>query len=142
MARRTVPGQYPPSMRLALVLSTALWLIFPGSAFAHHSTEGLFDRSRTVEFVGILEKIDMINPHAWFHFDEVMGDGQVKAWQVESDGPGQIRRSMLLQFGVMIELEVGKKYTVRVEPARASEGDGYLKAVVFADGSVFTCCGG
>jgi hypothetical protein len=48
---------------------------------------------------------------------------------------------MMQQFGVMIEFEVGKKYTVQIEPARANEADGYLKALIFADGVTFHCCG-
>ncbi len=94
-----------------------------------------------VEFVGVLQKVDMINPHAWFHFNEVAQDGQIKAWRVESDGPGQIRRTMMQQFGVMIEFEVGKTYKVQVEPGRANEADGYLKALIFPDGVTFHCCG-
>jgi hypothetical protein len=82
----------------------------------------------------------MINPHAWFHFEEVAADGTVRAWRVEADGPGQIRRTLMQQFGVMREFEEGKTYKVQVEPGRASDTDGYLKALIFADGTVFNCC--
>jgi hypothetical protein len=127
------------TMRFLAPLPLALGLSIP-VADAHHSTEGLYDRSRTIEFVGILQRLDMINPHAWFHFEEVAADGTVRAWRVEADGPGQIRRTLMQQFGVMREFEEGKTYKVQVEPGRASDTDGYLKALIFADGTVFNCC--
>jgi hypothetical protein len=123
----------------AFAAAGALALMIPGCALAHHSTDALFDRSKTVEFTGILETFDMINPHVWFHFYEVLGDSQIKEWSIESGAPTQIRRSIIEQFG-SLEFEVGKKYTVKIAPARANEADGYLKALTFPDGSVFTCC--
>jgi hypothetical protein len=61
---------------------------------------------------------------------------------VEADIPGQIRRGLLMQFGTVREFETGKTYTVQIEPAWTSthDSDGYLKALIFPDGSVFTCC--
>jgi hypothetical protein len=125
---------------LALLVGLAASL--PAPVLAHHSTEVFYDRSRMVEFVGILQRMDMVNPHAWFHFQETLGDGQTRIWSVEADIPSQIRRGILQQFGAPREFETGKKYIVRIEPAWAAthDGDGYLKALIFPDGSVFNCC--
>ena len=101
---------------------------------------GLFDRSRTVEFIGILNKVDIINPHSWWRFDEYRADGTyVREWMVEGGAPSQIRRAIIEGFG-SLEFETGKKYTVKVNPGRADEADGYLRSLVFPDGTVFTCC--
>jgi hypothetical protein len=127
-------------MRFLIPLPLALGLSVPTQASAHHSTEGLYDRARTVEFVGILQRLDMINPHVWFHFNEVAADGTIRKWRVEADGPGQIRRTLMQQFGVVREFEEGKTYKVQVEPGYANETDGYLKALTFGDGAVFNCC--
>jgi hypothetical protein len=125
--------------RPAVAIPLVLGLTIPGLAVAHHSTEALFDRSRTVEFVGILNKVDIINPHSWFRFDEYRDGSYVREWSVEGGAPSQIRRAIIEEFG-SLEFEVGKKYTVTVLPGRADEADGYLKKLVFPDGSVFTCC--
>ena len=125
--------------RFAVAVLTAAGLTVPGLASAHHSTEALFDRSRTIEFVGVLNKVDIINPHSWFRFDEYQDGTFVKEWSVEGGAPSQIRRAIIEEFG-SLEFEVGKKYKVTVSPGRADEADGYLKKLVFPDGSVFTCC--
>ena len=126
--------------RFALAVPLALWLSIPSITFAHHSTEALFDRSRTVEFIGILNKVDIINPHSWFRFDEYRADGTyVREWAIEGGAPSQIRRAIIEGFG-SLEFETGKKYTVKVNPARGDEADGYLRSLVFPDGTVFTCC--
>ena len=141
MARSEESGQIGMSMRMLVSLSAVLGSSIPGLALAHHSTEVFYNRARTVEFVAVLEKLDMINPHVWFHFQERMGDGRIKRWRVEADHPNLIRRGMLEQFGGALDFETGKTYTVRVEPAWTSqEGDGYLKSLVFPNGYVFTCC--
>jgi hypothetical protein len=127
-------------VRLAFAGLFALASAIPGVTFAHHSTEALFDRSRTVEFIGILSKVDIINPHSWWRFDEYRADGTyVREWMVEGGAPSQIRRAIIEGFG-SLEFETGKKYTVKVNPGRANEADGYLRSLVFPDGTVFTCC--
>ena len=128
------------TVRLVSAVATTLAVGSSGPALAHHSTEVFFDRTRTVEFVGILQKLDMINPHAWFHFQEIMGDGQIKAWRVEADPPNLIRRGTIQQFGFSLDFETGKKYTVRIEPSWDNTTEGYLKSLILPDGSVFTCC--
>jgi hypothetical protein len=128
-------------MRMMVTLAAALGPVATPSALAHHSTEVFYDRARTVEFVAVLQRLDMINPHVWFHFDERSGDGRIKRWRVEADHPNLIRKGLIDQFGGVLEFETGKTYTVRIEPAWSShEGDGYLKALVFPNGTVYTCC--
>jgi hypothetical protein len=113
----------------------------PGPLTAHHSTEVFYDRNRTVEFVGILKKLDMVNPHTWFHFQETTSDGQTKMWLIEGDPPTLIRRGMVTSFGVALDFAMEQPYTVRIEPAwRTHEADGYLKGLTLPDGRVFTCC--
>jgi uncharacterized protein DUF6152 len=120
---------------VCLLVAPALW----GPTLAHHSTAGLFDRSKTIEFVAILEKVDIINPHSWFRFFEYTGESQGKEWSVEGGAPGQIRRAIIESYG-SLEFEVGKKYKVKINPGIANEADGYLRELVFPDGSVLTCC--
>jgi len=127
------------TMRIAVALIATLSTAVPGLAFAHHSTEALFDRSQTVEFDGVLGKVDIINPHSWFRFDEYRDVTFVREWSIEAGAPSQIRRAIIEQFG-SLEFEVGKKYKITVYPGRSDEADAYLKKLIFPDGSVFTCC--
>jgi len=126
--------------RLASVLPAVL--AFAAPAGAHHSTEVFYDRARTVEFTGVLVKMDMINPHSWFQFEETGADGKTKLWRIEADHPNLIRRALLQQFGAAnLEFEPGIRYTVRIEPAwSVHDADGYLKSLVLPSGAVFTCC--
>ena len=126
-------------MRALFGITMALAVASPTALLAHHSTAGLFDRSRTVEFTGILEKAEIINPHSWFHFYEYVAENQVKEWRIEGGAPSQIRRAIIESYG-SLEFEVGKKYKVRINPSIANEADGYLRELVFPDGSVLTCC--
>jgi hypothetical protein len=127
------------SMRLVTVVPLALAMTAPLAAIAHHSTAGLFDRSRTIEFEGILEKAEIVNPHSWFYFYQYVGESQVKDWRIEGGAPSQIRRAIIESYG-SLEFEVGKKYKVRINPSIGNEADGYLRELVFPDGSVLTCC--
>jgi hypothetical protein len=127
------------NLRLASVLPAVVALAAP--AAAHHSTEVFYDRARTVEFTGVLVKIDLINPHSWFQFEETKADGRTKLWRIEADHPNLVRRGILQQFGGNLEFEPGIKYTVRIEPAWSThDADGYLKSLVLPSGAVFTCC--
>ena len=126
-------------MRMIFAVLVAYGVAAPGASFAHHSTEALFDRSRSIEFDAVLEKVDIVNPHSWFRFDEYRDGNFVKEWAVEGGAPSQIRRAIIEEFG-SLEFEVGKKYKVTVSPGRSDEADGYLRKLVFPGGSVFTCC--
>jgi hypothetical protein len=128
-------------MRMTVSLTAAVALGAPAIAVAHHSTEVFYDRARTVEFVAVLQRLDMVNPHVWFHFDERSSDGRIKRWRVEADHPNLIRRGLQDIYGGLLEFEAGQTYTVRVEPAwNNHEGDGYLKSLIFPNGIVYTCC--
>src|SRR5260370_7970675 len=59
---------------------------------AHHAVQAQFDVNKQESFVGVLTKVDWINPHAWFHFDVKKEDGTVEQWETESIGPIGLRR--------------------------------------------------
>src|SRR5438045_1679714 len=88
IARRR--DRIPMARRLVLAVLAAGGLVVPSLASAHHSTEALFDRSRTIEFVGVLNKVDIINPHSWFRFDEYRDGTFVREWSIEGGAPSQI----------------------------------------------------
>ncbi len=114
-------------------------LLGPAGALAHHSTFAEYDREQTIQFVGTLAKLDFANPHVWFHFYETLPDGMIKEWTLQWGSPGQIRRAIVGQYGTL-EFELGETYKLKAAPARADAAGGYLKAVLFPDGSELTCC--
>ena len=130
-------------MRGHLVAAAAVAVAFavPDSS-AHHSIAAHYDRSQTVEFVGVLVSHYLINPHAWFFFDEVQADGTTKEWAVEGGPPNLMQRAIMEQFGARsLEMEPGKKYTVQVAPNRTEPFSGFLKSMLLPNGALFKYSG-
>ena len=68
----------------ALCLSTA--------AFAHHGL-GRFDRTKQVEFTGVITGIDFVNPHSYLHFEVAQAGGATLAMRCEMRAATLLRRS-------------------------------------------------
>ena len=107
-------------------------------AGAHHSVYGNFDVKRLVEVKGQFVGADMVNPHAWFHFNEVdandklkMGkDGKPVTWSFETPGPSALRR-----VGITPSLfKQGDVYTVYAPPALDGSTKGLFLLTIFPDG--------
>ncbi len=105
---------------------------------AHHSVYGVFDVKRLVEVKGKYTDAEMINPHGWFHFEEVDAAGKVKvgadgkpvAWSFETPGPSALRR-----MGITPSLfVVGDVYTIYAPPAIDGSNKGLFLLVIFPDG--------
>jgi hypothetical protein len=106
----------------------------PGAA-AHHSIFAEYDRTQTVEFVGILTAFHFANPHVWYIFDEELPDGSRKERAVEAGTPSQMRRVYLEQFHrESLAMQVGAKYTVKTAPSRTEPAIGFLKWLQLPDG--------
>jgi hypothetical protein len=120
---------------LAVAVAVPLSLVATGSP-AHHSVEAQYDRSRTVEFVGVLASYYFVNPHVWYFFDEVQADGTTKEWAIEAGPPNLMRRAISGQFG-SLEMEPGKHYRVTVAPNRTEPFSGFLKSMLLPNGALF-----
>jgi Family of unknown function (DUF6152) len=108
------------------------------AAHAHHSVYGNFDVKRLVEVKGKYVDADLINPHAWFHFEEVDENGKVKVgadgkpvvWSFETPGPAGLRR-----MGITPSLfTVGDVYTIYAPPALDGSNKGLFLLTIFPDG--------
>lgn len=120
---------------LAGAVALPLAFVAAGSS-AHHSIQVQYDRSLTVEFVGILSSFYLINPHVWYFFNEARADGTTKEWAIEAGPPSEMRRAIVAQFG-SLEMEPGKKYTVQVAPNRTEPLSGFLKSLLLPSGAWF-----
>ena len=59
----------------------------------HHSFDVEFDSETTRDLVGIVTKVDWINPHAWLYMNVVEEDGAVNNFAVELGPPYAIVRN-------------------------------------------------
>jgi hypothetical protein len=122
----------------ATTLGVASLLAAGTSALSHHSIEAMYDRTQTMEFVGVLTGYEPINPHSWYFFDETLADGSVKHWAIEAGAPDQMRRAYLGQFGSgTLETPRGAQYTVQVAPNRAEAASGFLRRLQLPSGKWF-----
>jgi hypothetical protein len=78
-------------LRLAVTAAAAA-LTISTTALAHHGF-GRFDRSKEVEFTGVITGIDLVNPHSYLHFDTVNADGETIAMRCEMRAATLLRRS-------------------------------------------------
>jgi hypothetical protein len=62
------------------------------TALAHHGF-GRFDRSKEMQFTGVITDIDFVNPHSYLHFDAVNADGETVAMRCEMRAATLLRRS-------------------------------------------------
>jgi Family of unknown function (DUF6152) len=76
----------------ALAASIAIGLGVSSAAVAHHGF-GQFDRSKEVEFTGVITGIDFVNPHSYLHFDAIDEAGEKIAMRCEMRAATLLRRS-------------------------------------------------
>jgi hypothetical protein len=99
-------------------------------AFAHHSFSSEFDINQPVKLVGILTKLDWVNPHGFIYLDVKGSDGKVVNWAVETGGP-----NALLRRGVRkTDFVIGSKITVQGFKAKSGLPIANGRTITLADG--------
>jgi hypothetical protein len=93
-------------MRSLLVITIAAVLLGAAApARAHHSFAAEFDATQPITLTGVLNKIEIVNPHGWLYID-VTTDGKVQTWAVEAGSATQLLRRGLRKTDFPAGLEV------------------------------------
>ena len=97
-------------MRKKLVLTFAtLSLLLIGSTatlWAHHAFAAEFDNTKPLKLRGKVTKVELINPHSWFHIDVKGDDGKVTSWMIEGGSPNALIRLGYTQQSLPVGTEI------------------------------------
>ncbi len=99
-------------------------------ATAHHAVQAQFDVNDVQSLTGTMTKVELINPHPYFHLDVAMPGGEIVNWSIESVALNALRR-----MGLIKQLQVGLEYTVEYNPARNGETLGLMTAITLPNGN-------
>ena len=104
--------------------------LMAGSAVGHHAFSAEFDRDKPLKVIGVIKKVEWMNPHIWFYVDVKDESGKSAVWGFSGAPPG-----MLLRRGVTKErLKIGDVVTVEGFRAKDGSNNGTGTNVTFADG--------
>jgi hypothetical protein len=112
-------------------------------AWSHHSVQNEFDVNQVVTRIGVLRKIDWINPHAWFHFTEVDENGAEVldaaghpiVWSLETTGPNGLRRLGLADRRMFV---VGEVFAFSGYPHRTGATKMFTLQIKFPDDRIMS----
>jgi len=115
---------------LMSVVAAAALLAVAVPARAHHAFAAEFDSQKPVKLRGTVTKVELINPHSWFHIDVKNPDGTVTNWMVEGGSPNALIRRGLTKLSVPVGAEVV------VDGYQAKDGTFHANGrdITFADG--------
>ena len=79
---------------------------------------------------GTLTKVELINPHSWFHIDVTNPDGSVVSWAIEAGTPNTLFRKGVTKDSLSVGTEI------LVDGYRAKDGTNTVSGrdITFPDG--------
>jgi hypothetical protein len=112
-------------------IATGFALVFLGApVLAHHSLEDMYDVNRTVTLVGVVSRVEWVNPHARLHVDVRGATGSITTWSVELGAP-----NTMIRYGLgPAVLKQGDEVSVDVWIAKDSSLSASGQALRLPDG--------
>ena len=78
--------------RASIAVISAFVLAVTVPTAAHHSISAEFDRSKPVNFTGVIKQVDWMNPHIYTHVEVKNPDGSTTVYKVEGGPPNELYR--------------------------------------------------
>ena len=92
--------------KLTIAVAGAILLLAAVPALAHHAFSSEFDVKKPIHFTGVITKVELVNPHAWFHVDVTGPDGKVTSWMIEAGTPNVLLRRGFTKNSVPVGTQV------------------------------------
>jgi len=92
--------------KLAIAVAGAILLLAAVPALAHHAFSSEFDVKKPIHFTGVITKVELVNPHAWFHIDVTGPDGKVTSWMIEAGTPNVLLRRGFTKHSIPVGTQV------------------------------------
>jgi Family of unknown function (DUF6152) len=100
-------------------------------ASAHHSFAAQYDPQMPITFMGVVTKVEWLNPHARFYVDVKDDKGAVSNWECELASPNGLMRIGWKRDS----LKIGDQITVEGFRARDGSLEANTQSVTRADGT-------
>ncbi|MBX2848621.1 MAG: hypothetical protein KTR16_09880 [Acidiferrobacterales bacterium] len=103
---------------------------FVGIAYAHHGSNGQFNRDIKIEVSGVITDVKLVNPHSYVYFNVTDENGETQEWRCEMQAVRELRKN-----GWTEEMfATGTEVTVAGSQARREEFGCYMDTISFAGG--------
>ena len=114
------------------ILVTALLAVAPVGS-AHHSPVAFNTQVTEFELKGVIEMVEMRNPHSVMQLRVANDDGTTKLWDIEFSSV-----NLLLRRGWDFErIKVGDRVTCVGNPSATGKTEMYMWSIMLADGTEF-----
>ena len=115
---------------VACVVVAAALLVGVMPLRAHHAFSAAFDENKPINLVGVVTRVELINPHAWIWLDVKDKNGKAVNWGIEGGPPTNLFRNGITKAS----LPVGTEIKVFGYQAKSGESKGVGVFVEYLDG--------
>jgi hypothetical protein len=91
---------------LSMILITGLIVSAAAPLWAHHAFYAEFDSAKPLKLRGTVKKVELINPHSWFHIEVKGDDGKMTTWMIEGGSPNALIRLGYTQQSLPVGTEI------------------------------------